>query len=309
MPIIDRIWQVFESAISSVGLRLRPTKSAAASRCVDLLVFEGVPANAPGVPVAFAFNTQASGLNDALYAWVGSAWTPAELDATSAGFTDTSSWFTTDTMQGLADGVVAAIGGTSQGVRNYATNYVLVDNDSAFTALSRLDAAFGDTLANLDTTAKTLVGAIDEVKGIADAALPTASDLLVTAVIAVADAPGGATDSALTVQLKQLAGANVGSEREVLIVCSASTDQYRPYMNPPDIGSVTFGTATVGAIVASGGGWALVRTDADGAFACTATNSGDEGIYFSVVTAEGISSLSYKCLVSGCVPDLATWSA
>lgn len=142
----------------------------------------------------------------------------------------------------------------------------------------------------------------------ADAALPTASDLLVQATITVGNATGGSTNAAVAVQVSQLGGGPLTSAREVLIVGSAGADLYRPYNGSPDINSVSFSAATVGTIVATGPGWCLARTDATGAFACTCANTDDETLNFVVKTAEGISSLTYKCLVTGCVPDAATWS-
>ena len=62
--------------------------------------------------------------------------------------------------------------------------------------------------------------------------------------------------------------------------------------------------------MASGGGWALVETSAAGAFACTATNTDDETLYLSVMSAEGgASSGSKQCAVIGSNSDSAAWSA
>jgi hypothetical protein len=69
----------------------------------------------------------------------------------------------------------------------------------------------------------------------------------------------------------------------VLVIAGAT--QYAPF--PVMEASLTFGTATVGSIVASGGGWALIETSAAGAFACTATNTEDETLYFSVIERRG----------------------
>jgi hypothetical protein len=130
-------------------------------------------------------------------------------------------------------------------------------------------------------------------------------DSIVEATIAVANATGGATGAALTLTLKRMGGVDlVESARQVYII--ASTTQYRG--NPS--GTVTFGTATAGSIVASGTSWALVQTDASGAFACTASDSADETVYFSVITPTGgESDVTKSCLVSASNSDAATWSA
>ena len=133
------------------------------------------------------------------------------------------------------------------------------------------------------------------------------TDAIVKAVIACADATGGATGAALTVQLYQADGSTaVASARQVLVI--AGSTQYAPF--PTLEASLTFGTATVGSIVASGGGWALVETSAAGAFACTATNTQDETLYFSATTSQGgTSSGSKQCSVIGSNSDSAAWSA
>lgn len=133
------------------------------------------------------------------------------------------------------------------------------------------------------------------------------TDALVKALVACANATGGATGAALTVQLYQADGSTaVASARQVLVIAGAT--QYAPF--PVMEASLTFGTATVGSIVASGGGWALIETSAAGAFACTATNTDDETLYFSVMSAEGGgSSGSKQCAVIGSNSDSAAWSA
>lgn len=133
------------------------------------------------------------------------------------------------------------------------------------------------------------------------------SDDYVKATIAVADATGGGTTAALTVDLTQADGSSsVGSARQVMIVGQATAYVPGAALN----GNVTFGTATVGSIIASGSGWCLALTSAGGAFACTATNATDEAILFSVSTPpRGVSDLTQACLVIGSNSDTATWSA
>jgi hypothetical protein len=132
-----------------------------------------------------------------------------------------------------------------------------------------------------------------------------ASDVL-DAVIAVANATGGVTTAACTVDLKDLAGAAHAAVGVVRIV--AANAQYAGDKNAN--ANVTFGTATKGSILASGSGWAVVKTDANGQFACTATNAVDETVYFSVTGVNGgVDALAAGVLVRGCLPDAATWSA
>lgn len=131
-------------------------------------------------------------------------------------------------------------------------------------------------------------------------------DSVVVASIAVANS--GTNDAALTLQLKRKDNAtNIASARQVLIGCSLT--QYQPFLGEPAVASITFGTATIGSIIASGSGWALVQTDATGAFACTATDTDNETAYFSVSTARGgLSDMTKRCLVLGSNSDAATWS-
>ena len=136
--------------------------------------------------------------------------------------------------------------------------------------------------------------------------LPELMDNVVDAVIAVADAGSGATGAALTVDIKDLAGAAKSKVCEGLILASDTQYAGRDDQNA----NVTFGTATLGSILASGSGWCVFKTDANGQFACTATNAVDETVYFSVKTAEGgVDALAAGVAVRGCVPDDATWSA
>lgn len=133
------------------------------------------------------------------------------------------------------------------------------------------------------------------------------SDEIVKATIAVANATGGATGATCAVQLKQADGTtSPTSARQVMIVAGAT--QYAPF--PTLQASLTFGTATVGSIIASSAGWALIETSATGAFACTATNTDDETLYFSVITpASGVSDTAKSCLVLASNSDSAAWSA
>lgn len=128
------------------------------------------------------------------------------------------------------------------------------------------------------------------------------SDTLVVPTITVPNATGGATTAALTMQLNRTDGTPITSAREVMIC--ASLTRFLFGMSS----TLTYSSATVGTIVTSGNNYALVRTDATGAFACTVTNSADETLYFMVQPAHCVSDTAYSCLVRPGVADPATWS-
>lgn len=129
---------------------------------------------------------------------------------------------------------------------------------------------------------------------------------VVDAEIVVDDAAGGATDTPCTVDLLDLAGAPRAVESVVKIVASDTQ-----YAGEHDLNAnVTFSAATLGSILASGSGWAVVKTDANGQFACTVTNAADETVYFAVTGVDGgVDAVAAGAIVRGCVPDDATWSA
>jgi len=128
---------------------------------------------------------------------------------------------------------------------------------------------------------------------------------VVDVVIAVADAGAGGTTSALIAQANDLDGSAMAKACVFLILASDTL-----YAGSKDTNAnVTFGTAAAGSILASGTGWAIVKTSATGAFACTATNAADEAVYFNAATADGgADALVSGVVVRGCIPDLATWS-
>lgn len=124
------------------------------------------------------------------------------------------------------------------------------------------------------------------------------------AIIAVADATGGATGAALTAHLHDLAGANLAKTAAILILAADTAYGFQT-LNA----HVTFGTATVGSILESGTGWCLAKCDATGAFACTVTNASDETVYFVAGSSRGADAVANGIVIRGCVPDAATWSA
>lgn len=129
------------------------------------------------------------------------------------------------------------------------------------------------------------------------------ADYLVVATIAVADITGS-NDTTCTVTLKRADNtAAITSARQVLITTGATQ-----YAQQGVQASVTFSAATVGSIVASGAGWALIQTSAAGAFACTVTNTDDETVYFAVTHPYGASDVTKGALVVASNSDAAVWA-
>lgn len=127
---------------------------------------------------------------------------------------------------------------------------------------------------------------------------------IVKPVITVGNATGGATTAALTLQLNKLDGTAIDTARQVVV--AGSTVQYAPFAPSS---TLTFVTATVGSIVYPGPGYAVVKTDATGAFACTANNTADETLYFMALQAFGVGTLADGCIVLPGLQDSAAWSA
>jgi len=130
--------------------------------------------------------------------------------------------------------------------------------------------------------------------------------VLCNAVVAAADASGGSTDSALTVDLEDLNGNALAKEGIVKVTVTGTEYSGEEAL----ISTATFATATKGSILASGNGWAVVKCDANGQFACTLANSADETDYVSASTPDGgVDALADAVVVVGCVPDDVTWAA
>jgi hypothetical protein len=138
---------------------------------------------------------------------------------------------------------------------------------------------------------------------VAAEAQDTYADQLVVATIAVTPVPAS-NDAPLTLALFQARdGATaLGSARQALIMTSDT--QYLVVQE-----AVVFSAATLGTIIATGFGWALIQTTATGAFACTASHGNDVTVYFSVETAQGVSDITKRCSVVGSNVDTATWTA
>lgn len=131
------------------------------------------------------------------------------------------------------------------------------------------------------------------------------SDDFVKATIAVANGSGGTNTAALTLQLHRMDGTTpITSAKQVAIY--GSTLQYA--RNNPS-GTLTFSSATVGSLEYNTSGYAIVKTDATGAFACTVTNSADQTLYFMATVPDAVTALADGlCSVTSNL-DSATWSA
>jgi hypothetical protein len=130
---------------------------------------------------------------------------------------------------------------------------------------------------------------------------------LVDAVVAVADAGGGASATALTVDIFDLVGTAL--EKECTLLLYASVSQYGGPRDPN--ANVTLDTISKGSVVASSAanGWWLIKTDSAGQFACNANNDTDESVWFVCSTSDGGVEVTGKgVVVRGCVPDVAAWS-
>lgn len=130
----------------------------------------------------------------------------------------------------------------------------------------------------------------------------------VVATLSVVGGSGGATDGTCSLTVTDVQAQPVDEEKEVLIIAQAT--QYEPGEAP--VSTVTFSAATLGTIVDSGNGWALIQTSAAGQFACTVSDSADETIYFSAAPpsrggSDATGSIACVSVVSNA--DDATWAA
>lgn len=127
--------------------------------------------------------------------YVMSSGTSTALTALLSGatITDGSTWYATDTLQGVADAVVVAIGGTSQGVRNYTggTGSLVSDNQSLFASIDALDLGFVALAATTNGNGAALVGIEDAAGDIVGATVEAGLAELAAAVTLTAGAEAG----------------------------------------------------------------------------------------------------------------------
>jgi hypothetical protein len=203
---------------------------------------------------------------------------------------------TNDKVYGFSDGTSLFVLGTSLAT---ATGGGLAKD------LSLVTTGHGASLVGIEDAASRYTSTTVE------AALAEVAAPLVVATVASANATGGATTALISVQLKGLDNStNIASAKQLLLL--APSVQYLPSgAGAPNV-SLTLGTVTAGSILATlvaGYAW-LVETSAAGLFACTATNTDDETVYWNAGTATGgVADVTKRCVVVGSNSSASTWSA
>lgn len=182
--------------------------------------------------------------------------------------------------------------------------YVSGAKDFVITA-NTLTAQSGSTIAT-DTIAETTSATGVTIDGLlVKDGLVLEVGQVVVATITAAGGAGGATAGTFSIASK-LADESTAVDRAVQMLVVVSSAQYAGLAAVNT--NVTFNTASTGTLVASGSGWALVETDAAGAFACATANSSDETVYFAATTPQGMSDpTDHSVIVS--TSTSATWSA
>lgn len=305
--------------IKAAAYRLSDTAGRATTDYAEILCGDGVPSGAYGRDSGATLvylRKDASSADETLYVSHngGTAWNAVEASGLTAALLASTSTGEGASLIGIEDAGTLYTETTVEG----ALGEVMTAAQSRVPTaqLASTGSGAGASLVGIEDTgglytATDVEDALAEVKTIADAAAAAADvlgeDYFVLATVAVADASGGATDSALTLSLAQAtSGSDLASARRVLLY--AFTSQYMPGL-PNAESSVSFGTATTGSIVASGPGWAIVETDSAGDFACTVTNTDDEALYFAALTQTVQSDPTKACVVINSNSDVATWSA
>ena len=174
----------------------------------------------------------------------------------------------------------------------------ILDDASVADICTTLGVGSGDSVTFVNVTAPGDVNVGGNVN----------SNHLVKATCAGADAGGGGTTALLSVQLNKIDGTSaISAARQVVLIAnSAQYSQNTPVPNA----SLSLGTVTAGSVISGSQGVWLVETNASGLFACTATNTDDETVYWSVCNpAGGVSDITKSCVVVGSNSDASTWSA
>jgi hypothetical protein len=134
------------------------------------------------------------------------------------------------------------------------------------------------------------------------------SNTFVKVAMAITGGTGGSTDGTFDLDVKTMAGINVTAAKCVKILATTSGNAGKGAQAL--VSTVTFTNATLGSIVTSGNGYAIVLTDSTGNFACTVADSADETVAFSATTVDGgVASAGQGCLVVESVRATGTWSA
>lgn len=135
------------------------------------------------------------------------------------------------------------------------------------------------------------------------------NDRYAKAVVAIVGGSGGATAGTLDIDIQTLAGVNVTGARVGCIVVNAAADRYAGSFATP-VATVTFTTATLGSILATGAGYCIFKTDATGNFACTIDDTADETVYGAVISAPaGVTAAGEGCIIVESNSDDGVWAA
>lgn len=185
-----------------------------------------------------------------------------------------------------------------------ASGTVSIDLAGAATA-GAAQADFGAGGISADVVSESTAAAGVTVDGVLLKDGQVLNGIIAVATITAAGGSGGATEGTLSIATTQGDESTAWSRAvQMLVVASDASGAGLADVNA----NVTFNTAGTGTLVASGSGWALIETDASGAFACATDNVVDETVYFSATTPQGFTDPTDAALI---VSDIAsaTWAA